>query len=342
MIILKRLALVFLVMGLFLLGSWRLVNDVLHSPLPLPSEGAQIEVAPGDSLKAVLLRAAAAGWLPHRRLVEGVARWQGFDARIHVGEYQIVANSTAAQLLNKLVSGDVVRYQVTFPEGITFKVALDLLARAPALTKVITGLDDPQIRALIAPQTEPEGLFLPETYQYTKGDTDLSVLERAHSALRATLDAAWLDRHAGLPLKNHYEALILASIVERESGVPVERPQIAGVFVRRLESGMRLQTDPTVIYGLGERYQGNLTRAHLRDSSNRWNTYRINGLPPTPIALPGAAAIAAALHPAEGDALYFVAKGDGSHAFANTLTEHESNVRRYQLSRTKNYRSTIE
>ena len=338
----RRLALLVFLSALLLAGSWRLVNDALHAPLPLPLEGVHLEVVSGDSLKKILSRAAAAGWLPYRRIVEGVARWHGLDSRIHVGEYVIKQNSSAAQLLNKLVSGDVVRYQVTLPEGITLEAALVLLAQAPALTPVVSGLDDPQILALIAPYTLPEGLFLPETYQYTKGDTDLSVLQRAHVALLVSLEAAWQGRAAGLPLNSPYEALILASIVERESGVPSELSRIAGVFARRLDSRMRLQTDPTVIYGLGRRYEGNLTRAHLRDGSNLWNTYKISGLPPTPTALPGVAAITAVMHPAVEKAVYFVAKGDGSHAFANTLAEHESNVRRYQLKRKKNYRSTVQ
>lgn len=324
------------------LVSWPVVDNALHSPLPLPAGGAYLEVVSGDSLKAVLARAAAAGWLPRRRLLAAVARWQGLDARLHVGEYHVVADTNAAQLLSMLTSGDVIRYQVTLPEGIRLVDALDLLAKAPALKRVLSGLDDPQLMALAAPHTSAEGLFLPETYQYTRGDTDLSILRRAHEALTTALNQQWQYRDTNLPLSTPYEALTLASIVERESGVPGERPRIAGVFVRRLQQGMRLQTDPTVIYGLGARYTGNLTRAHLRDASNPWNTYKINGLPPTPIALPGLAAISAVMHPAREDALYFVAKGDGSHAFAKTLAEHEANVRRYQLRRAANYRSTIE
>ena len=339
----KRLLLVLpLLITLILVVSWRLVDDVLHDPLPLPAEGVYIEVVAGDSLKAVLGRAASAGWLPYRRFLEGVARWQGLDARIHVGEYKLDAGTNAAQLLLKLAAGDVIRYQVTLPEGIRVADALDVLAKAPALERVLSGLDDPQLLALVAPYSHVEGLFLPETYQYTKGDTDLTILRRAHKALVTALSQQWHTRDANLPLLTPYDALILASIVERESGVPGERPRIAGVFVRRLLQRMRLQTDPTVIYGLGARYAGNLTRAHLRDANNPWNTYKINGLPPTPIALPGLAAISAVMHPTLEDALYFVAKGDGSHAFANTLAEHEGNVLRYQLRRAKNYRSTVE
>jgi len=339
----KRVFLTLLLsLAVLVLVGWQRLDGALHNPLPLPAEGAYIEVVAGDSLKAVLARTAAAGWLPYRRLVEVAARWQGLDARIHVGEYHLDADTTAAKLLLKLTSGDVIRYQVTLPEGIRLIDALDVLGNAPALKRVLSGVDDPQLLALAAPYTHAEGLFLPETYQYTKGDTDLTILRRAHDALGAALNQQWQARDASVPLKTPYEALILASIVERESGVPGERPRIAGVFVRRLQQGMRLQTDPTVIYGLGARYAGNLTRAHLRDVNNPWNTYKINGLPPSPIALPGIAAISAVMHPAREDALYFVAKGDGSHAFATTLAEHEANVRRYQLRRAANYRSTIE
>ncbi|WP_269473252.1 endolytic transglycosylase MltG [Kineobactrum salinum] len=184
-----------------------------------------------------------------------------------------------------------------------------------------------------------EGLFLPETYRFERGTSDLDILARAHRAMLAALTEEWELRAPDLPYETPYEALIMASIIERETGVPDERQQIAGVFVRRLQRGMRLQTDPTTIYGLGTAFDGNLVRSHLRDGDNIYNTYRHHGLPPTPIALPGRAALHAALQPAEGDSLYFVARGDGSHEFNSTLEGHERAVRKYQLERRENYRS---
>lgn len=193
---------------------------------------------------------------------------------------------------------------------------------------------------MIHPESHPEGLFFPDTYSYARGDTDFSILQRAHSAMLVVLEEEWQQRAQPLPYETPYEALIMASIIERETGLPEERTQISGVFSRRLQQGMLLQTDPTVIYGLGDAFDGNLQRRHLADESNPYNTYRLAGLPPTPIALPGRAAIHAALHPDSGTALYFVARGDGGHAFSNTLSEHNQAVRDYQLQRKKNYSST--
>ena len=189
-------------------------------------------------------------------------------------------------------------------------------------------------------QDSAEGLFLPETWSYIRGDSDLDILRRSHHALTELLSSLWERRPEGSVLASPYAALTLASIVEKETGVADERKQIAGVFLRRLEKGMRLQTDPTVIYGLGDDYDGDLKRRHLRDTTNPYNTYAIHGLPPTPIALPGEAALRAVFAPDDAGALYFVAKGDGSHAFSATLEEHEENVRRYQLTRRADYRSS--
>ncbi len=242
--------------------------------------------------------------------------------------------------MEMLTRGEVVTYQVTIPEGVTAKQALAIIQAQEPLSITLEGASDPRLLALVAPSASVEGWLLPETYQYVRGDTDLAIVQRAHHMMQQTLQRLWTSRQADLPVHSMYEALILASIVERETSVESERPAIAGVFTRRLKGNMRLQTDPTVIYGLGEAYEGNLTRRHLRDGSNLWNTYQRKGLPPTPIALPGIDAIRAAMQPAEGDALYFVAKGDGTHVFSASLEEHNANVRRYQLERKANYRST--
>ncbi len=271
-----------------------------------------------------------------------MARWTGLDHQIKPGEYLLPINSTAESMLLLLQSGDVIQYQVTLPEGITLPVALEILEREKKLEKTLAGPTDPQLLEMIKPYSHPEGLFFPDTYQYVRGDTDWSILQRAHSAMIALLQDEWDQRGSSLPYQNPYEAAIMASIIERETGLPEEREQISGVFVRRLQQGIPLQTDPTVIYGLGAEFDGNLQRKHLLDDKNSYNTYRHLGLPPTPIALPGRGAIHAALHPDTGSSLYFVARGDGGHVFSDTLTEHNRAVREYQLHRRDDYTSTPE
>ena len=234
----------------------------------------------------------------------------------------------------------MLQHTVTLPEGITLEEAISKIQEHP---KVRVTPHDELVGALLdltARSDTAEGLFLPETWAFTAGDRDFDILRRAHSAMMTLVDSLWDDRISSLPFASPYEAIVLASIVEKETGVPAERAQIAGVFVRRLHQGMRLQTDPTVIYGLGNTYDGNLTRQDLRDSNNRYNTYVIPALPPTPISLPGADALRAVFAPDDSAALYFVAKGDGSHAFSQSLAEHEANVRRFQLNRRADYRST--
>ena len=204
----------------------------------------------------------------------------------------------------------------------------------------VAATDDPRLLALVAPHSTAEGWFFPDTYSYVRNDCDIDILRQAHLRMQGMLAAAWQTRDEKLPYQDAYQVLTMASIVEKETGLAAEREQIAGVFVRRLQKRMRLQTDPTVIYGLGPEYQGNLQRKHLRDSSNLYNTYRHHGLPPGPIALAGEAALRAATQPAPGSALYFVARGDGSHVFSDTLEQHEKAVRNYQLNRRKDYRSS--
>jgi UPF0755 protein len=267
-------------------------------------------------------------------------RWTGLDEQIKRGEYRLPGGTTAAGLLELLSEGNVIQYQVTLPEGITLKQAVVLLAKQEQLQHVLQGADDARIEALAGPDQSPEGLFFPDSYRYERGATDWQIMQRARRRMQEVLAQEWQKKDPALPYETPYDALIMASIVERETGIPSERRQIAGVFVRRLLRKMRLQTDPSVIYGLGDHFDGNLRRKHLQDESNPYNTYRHRGLPPSPISLPGRAAIHAALHPDVGDALYFVARGDGSHDFSASLKEHQTAVRQYQLNRTENYRSS--
>ena len=302
----------------------------------LASQGEEpvLEVKRGDSFDHVLRRMRKLGIREgHDGYWKALAWEEGVVTRLQVGEYAIGHGLTPLALLKKLESGKVIQHRFTIVEGWSFRELRLALSKEVALIQTVPGLPDAELmQQLGSGGLHPEGQFLPETYNFTKGASDLDVLKRAHLAMRNALETEWEAREAELPLKSGYEALTLASIIEKETGVARERPQIAGVFVRRLRLGMKLQTDPTVIYGLGTSFNGNLTRRHL-DDATPYNTYAIFGLPPTPIALPGRAAIHAALHPADGDSLYFVARGDGSHVFSATLTEHNRAVAKYQLRR---------
>lgn len=308
-------------------------RQFVSAPMEIPETGYRLEVVPGMSLGRIAAQLKADGLIDDPLLLRALGRLSGQAAQIKAGEYELSPGSTPSQLLAKLVAGDVVRYSLTIVEGWTFKQLLQAVRAEPALTQTLAGASEAQImERLGAPDLHPEGQFLPETYHFPRGTTDLAFLKRAFEHMQERLEAEWAARRRDLPLKSPYEALILASIIERETGVPAERPQIAGVFVRRLQKGMRLQTDPTVIYGMGERYQGDIRFSDLRRDTP-YNTYTRYGLPPTPIALPSAAAIRAALNPAPGAELYFVARGDGSHHFSSSLAEHNEAVRRYQLRR---------
>ena len=313
---------------------------VLDQQVLIADEGRTLMVRRGDSLRRILTILEDEGVLENARFLGWIARAHQIDSRIKAGEYRLHAGLSARDLLTLLVSGQVVQYRVTIPEGLTLREALDVLHGRPEITPLLS-LDNPgEIADLVGQSEWPEGWFLPETYAFTRGDSDRSLLLRAHAELTELLNTLWRDRNPDLPLASPYEALILASIIEKETAVAGERTQIAGVFIRRLQRGMRLQTDPTVIYGLGLQFDGNLTRRHLQDNSNPYNTYRIAGLPPTPIALPGRAALEAVFMPDNSDTLYFVARGDGTHEFSETLAEHEENVRQYQQVRRQGYRST--
>lgn len=290
-------------------------------------------VTPGMTLTEVVAELSAQGILSRPRALLWYARWQGKARQIKAGEYRLDAGLTPVELLDLLVAGKVAKHALTLLEGWTFSQVLDALQRHPSLTQTLTGLSSEAVMdALGLSGMHPEGWFFPETYHFPRGFSDRSFLRRAHSTMRSRLQAEWDKRANGLPYQNPYEVLIMASIIEKESGDYSERGRIAGVFVQRLNIGMRLESDPTVIYGLGDAFNGHLRRRDLT-ADTPYNTYRRGGLPPTPIAMPGGHAIRAALHPEFGEALFFVAKGDGSHHFSATYQEHLRAVACYQLQR---------
>jgi len=313
------------------LWLWYDVSQFLSSPLSLPPDGMNIEVKAGSNLTHIARQLARQGALSKPRYLVWYAHWVRRDTRISVGEYHLDAGLTPQGLLNQLLEGKVIQYSITLVDGWTFAEAMDVVKNNPYLVHRLDGLDNDTIMTQLGHAGEhPEGRFMPDTYKFPRGMTDIAFLQRAYDAMQDYLNKAWQGRDVGLPLQTPYEALILASIVEKETGLASERRTIAGVFTRRLEKHMRLQSDPTVIYGMGDRYKGNIRRRDLL-TLNSYNTYKIAGLPPTPIALPGRDAIEAVMHPAEGDALYFVSRGDGSHHFSATLEEHNQAVIKYQL-----------
>ena len=310
------------------------IDRMLSRPLSVPDGGILYEIAPGSSLTTVADELWQRGVLQRPRLFRWYGQLTGSAGSIHAGEYRIDAGTTPRELLDKFVTGEVRLYSFTVVEGWTYRELVQALGRHPAVERSLTVEDSPRLlETLSASTTHPEGLFLPETYRFPRGTKDVDILRQSFELMQETLAAEWAGREPGVPLDSPYEALILASIIEKETARADERSRISGVFVRRLQKGMRLQTDPTVIYGLGESFDGNLTRRHL-NTDTPYNTYTRAGLPPTPIALPGAAAINAALHPAPGAELYFVATGlgDGSHRFSETKAEHDAAVKEY-LSR---------
>ncbi len=301
-------------------------------PLPLPANEQTLTVEPGDSFADVLRKLRKTGVSQgHDMEWKALATEMRVISRLQVGEYAFGNGITPRQLLAKFERGDVLHYRLTIIEGWNFSQLRAALSSNNDLKKTIAQLSDQELMAKLGkPGVHPEGRFLPETYHFTRSMTDLGLLERAMKAMDQALQEAWEARNKDAPLKTPEELLTLASIIEKETGKADERPQIGGVFARRLKLGMRLQTDPTVIYGLGSAFDGNLRRVDL-DTDTPYNTYTRAGLPPTPIALPGVAALKAAANPADGDALYFVSRGDGSHVFSATYAEHNAAVRKYQL-----------
>ncbi len=329
--------LVALVLALALAG-WSL-RSALDQPLKLESERL-IEVVPGDTPGGLLNRLEGEGVLDGAFWLRLYWRFNLSGQALHSGEYRLTPQQSARDLLDLWRRGEVVQYSLTLVEGWSFRQVRAALVRQEKLEQRLADLDDKALMDRLGlAGVSPEGRFFPDTYRYVRGMSDLDLLKQASARLDQVLDEEWARRVDGLPYRKPYDALIMASMVEKETGVAEERGQIAGVFVRRLRSGMRLQTDPTVIFGLGERYNGNLTRAHLQQPTP-YNTYVIDGMPPTPIALAGREAIHAALNPVAGKSLYFVARGDGSHVFSETLEQHNRAVREYQLKRRADYRSS--
>ena len=304
--------------------------------------GLELTIAPGDSLTRVANRLAQQGWLEYPVLFVLLARVEKVAGAIHAGEYLIPAGISKRQLLERLVTGQIRYYDVTLVEGWMFEEAMEALNSHEKLQSPLDKAAVQQLLSDLEISGNPEGLFYPDTYFFHAGASVESILRRARSRMEEVLAEEWENREEGLPLDTPYQALVMASVIEKETGAEFERPGIAGVFTRRLQKGMRLQSDPTVIYGMGDRYEGRLNRRMLRERT-AYNTYTIPGLPPTPIALVGRDAINAALNPEPGETLYFVAKGDGTHYFSKTLAEHNRAVRKYQiLERREDYRSTVE
>jgi UPF0755 protein len=325
-----RLIGVAVILASFGLG-WLWMDFQRFVEAPLPNQEVVIfEIDKGDSFDRIVARLSARNLIEKPLWFKLLGYSKRASTKIKFGEYEVPPGTTAPALLAKLVAGEVRQHALTFLEGWTFRQVMEELNRQPALSHRLLDKSSDEIMSLIGlPGEHPEGRFYPDTYFFTKGTSDIDMLQRAQRRMQSALDDEWRRRDPNLPLKTAYEALILASIVEKETGRADERRTIAGVFIRRLTRGMRLQTDPTVIYGLQERFTGDLKTEHL-DASTPYNTYRNAGLPPTPIALPGIDSIRSVLHPDGGDSLYFVARGDGSHVFSATLEEHNRAVEIFQ------------
>jgi UPF0755 protein len=295
----------------------------------LPTTPYEFTVHPGQGLKAVGRQLAADGVLWEGESMWILGRLTGKAQRIQAGTYRLDKPMSALEIIEKLARGDVVFVEALFVEGTTLRQWLAQLAANPRVKQTLGGKGEKDVRAALGEEQPLEGWLFPDTYKFAPGTSDVEVLKRAHAVMKKRLADAWATRDTTIPLKSPYEALILASIVEKETGSAAERPLIASVFVNRLRKSMRLQTDPTVIYGMAEKYDGNIRKRDLT-TDTPWNTYTRDGLPPTPIAMPGAASLRAATQPAQSDYLYFVARGDGSHEFTRSLEEHNRAVAKYQ------------
>ncbi|MGO2132220.1 MAG: endolytic transglycosylase MltG [Halomonas sp.] len=329
----KWLVILLVLAGLALWGGYRYWESRFDAPLAVSSE-TLFEVPEGAGYHRVVSKLEGEGLLNDGWAYRLLARLKPERIpSLRPGEYRLEPSMTGLEMFAMLDAHQVVTYALTIPEGWTFAQMREALEGAEKLDRQLSGLSNDEVMALLGREGEhPEGRFFPDTYRYHKGVSDIEILRLALSNMEERLTAVWAERDEDITLETPYEALIMASLIERETGAPQERREIAGVFKRRMQQGMRLQTDPTVIYGMGEAYAGKITRADLREPTP-YNTYVIDGLPPTPIALPGLAALEAAVNPAEGDTLYFVSRGDGTHHFSKTLREHNNAVNRYIRNR---------
>ncbi|TWC58345.1 UPF0755 protein [Pseudomonas sp. SJZ080] len=340
----RRKFLLLLETGLVLAGlclgasAWK-IHSALEQPLNITQEKL-LDVPKGTTPTRTFYRLEADGVIKDAFWLRVYWRFNLAGQPLHKGEYRMQPGMTVENLIDLWKRGEMVQYSLTLVEGWNFHQVRLALAKDEKLEQTLNGLSDSEVMDKIGhPGIFPEGRFFPDTYRFVRGMTDAELLKKAYDRLDEVLAKEWGQRAADVPYTEPYQALIMASLVEKETGVPQERGQIAGVFVRRMEMGMLLQTDPTVIYGLGDRYNGKLTRAHLKEPTP-YNTYVIAGLPPTPIAMVGREAIHAALNPVAGNSLYFVARGDGSHVFSDDLDAHNNAVREFQLKRRADYRSS--
>lgn len=331
-IIIRSLILLSLVIVISIVGVGYQLNKQINSPLAL-TEQAFIKIDRGETLHRFSKELKSKGWIDTRFWIRLYVRINPSYAALKKGTYLVTPKDTLKSLLEKIIQAKEHQFTVTFVEGTTLKEWLIEIEQQSFIEKTLSGNKTKQIiDTLGIVQENPEGWFFPDTYAFTSGTKDIELLERAHIKMKRILEQQWHSRALSLPYTQPYQALIMASIIEKETGKLSEQSRISSVFVNRLNKKMRLQTDPTVIYGLGERYKGNITRSHLKEKT-AYNTYRINGLPPTPIAMPGGAAIKAALNPEQSDYFYFVSKGNGTHQFSKTLAEHNAAVNKYQLKK---------
>ena len=330
----KKFLLFTLAAGILLLLSF--LAWLVHyskTSLHFDNPAQTVVIKPNSGLSSIANQLVAQGVIENALPFVLLARSLNKESSLQAGEYTFEQNATPYEVLLALNEGKTSQGKITFIEGKTFKEMRQKLQSNSDIENTIKNASDADVMALIgAKQQHPEGLFFPDTYHFNKATKDVVILKNAYTAMATKLEAAWQNREANLPYKDSYQALIMASIIEKEAGKASERPMIAGVFVNRLRMGMLLQTDPTVIYGMGDAFDGNIRRKDLR-TDTKYNTYTRAGLPPTPIAMPSLAAIEAALHPAKTKALYFVGKGDGSHEFSDSLTQHNRAVAKYQLKR---------
>lgn len=304
-------------------------RHALHAPI-VKDNPVVIEIVKGDSMGRIAEKLAEQHLKVRPLWFKVIALQKQSAAKLKTGEYELRTGLTLPDIIDQIATGKTRQHSITFPEGWRFADILAELNNNPHIEHKIKDLSPDILRNQIGiSESEAEGLFFPDTYFFDKNMSDISVLKRAYDKMQSVLEEEWPQRSAGLPLNSPYEALILASIIEKETGSEDERPLIAGVMIRRLQSGMPLQTDPTVIYGMGDNYRGNIAESDLKNPTP-YNTYLIKGLPPTPIAMPGRESIRAALHPDTGNSLYFVAKGDGTHVFSSTLKDHNHAVNLFQ------------